>query len=223
MQTVYVNGKFTAQAMTGVQRVARCLLGAVDQRLAEEAGNAVSTRWVLLCPPGAPLPPLRRIEARVVGTRKGSLHLWEQWVLPRAARDGLLVNLTGSAPAWARQQVCTLHDAAVFDRPEAYTPLFRAWYRWLFRRLARTAVALNTVSAFSRARLVERLAVPGERINVIHNGGDHLLQVRADPGYLDSVGLAGRRFVLAVGSENVTKDFLIFRLGADRIPQKPPK
>jgi rhamnosyl/mannosyltransferase len=69
------------------------------------------------------------------------------------------------------------------------------------------AVAINTVSAFSRARLADRLGVPGKRINVIHNGGDHLLHVQASPGYLASVGLAGRRFVLAVGSENVTKNF----------------
>jgi len=206
MQTVYVNGKFTAQATTGVQRVAHCLLEAVDQRLASEVGGPAA-RWVLLCPPVGRPPPLRRVETRVVGARHGSLHLWEQWTLPRAARDGLLLNLTGSAPAWAGQQICTLHDAAVFDRPEAYAPLFRGWYRWLFRRLARTAVAINTVSAFSRARLADRLGVPGKRINVIHNGGDHLLHVQASPGYLASVGLVGRRFVLAVGSENVTKNF----------------
>ena len=106
MRTVYVNGKFTAQATTGVQRVARCLLAAVDLRLVDEADDH-APRWVLLHPPGGKLPPLRRIEARMVGARAGSLHLWEQWVLPRAARDGLLVNLTGSAPAWAGQQVCT--------------------------------------------------------------------------------------------------------------------
>ena len=122
--------------------------------------------------------------------------------------DGLLVISPVRRRAWARQQVCTLHDAAVFDRPEAYTPLFRR------PGIAGCSAAsrgrpwrLNTVSAFSRARLVERLGVPGERINVIPNGGDHLLHVQADPGYLDSVGLAGRRFVLAVGSENVTKNF----------------
>jgi hypothetical protein len=33
----------------------------------------------------------------------------------------------------------------------------------------------------------------------------------------------GSPFMWPGGSENVTKDFLIFRLGADQIPQKPPK
>lgn len=34
---------------------------------------------------------------------------------------------------------------------------------------------------------------------------------------------SGSPFMWPGGGENVTKDFLIFRLGADRIPQKPPK
>ena len=185
MQTVYVNGKFTAQATTGVQRVAVACSRAVDLRLADEADEH-APRWVLLHPPGgeaaaaAPDRGARRSAPGRAACTSGS-----NGSLPRAARDGLLLNLTGSAPAWARQQVCTLHDAAVFDRPEAYTPLFRGWYRWLFRRLARTAVAAQSRSRrFRRPRLVERLGVPGERINVIHNGGDHLLHVQADPGYL---------------------------------------
>ena len=206
MQTIYLNGKFSAQATTGVQRVARCMLEALDLRLGREPGER-GVHWVLLCPPGGEPPTLRRIEVRVIGSARGGLHAWEQWFLPRAARDGLLVSLAGSAPARAGRQVCTLHDAAVFDRPEAYSPLFRDWYRWLFKRLGRTAVAINTVSEFSKQRLVERLGVAGERITVIHNGGDHLQHVAAAPSFLAGTGLSGRRFVLAVGSDNANKNF----------------
>jgi len=106
--TVYLNGKFTAQKTTGVQRVARCLVEALDRGLARgSAGPAQALRWVLLCPPGGRLPELRHVEPRVIGSGRGGLHVWEQWTLPRAARDGLLVNLAGSAPAWAGRQVCT--------------------------------------------------------------------------------------------------------------------
>ena len=206
MQTLYLNGKFTAQATTGVQRVAHCMLEAVDLRLSCDADGA-AVRWVLLCPPGGRPPSLRCIEVRFIGSVRAGLHAWEQWHLPRAAREGLLVSLAGSAPAFARRQVCTLHDAAVFDRPEAYSPIFRDWYRWLFRRLARTAVALNTVSDFSKRRLVERLGIAGERITVIHNGGDHLQHAAAATSFLATAGLVGRRFVLAVGSDNANKNF----------------
>ena len=148
MRTFYINGKFTAQRTTGVQRVATRLVQALDAQLPAGANH-----WVLLCPPGTEALPLARVEVRHVGTAGLPLHLWEQIVLPLAARGGWLLNLAGAAPYFARRQVCLLHDAAVFDHPEAYACAFVAWYRLLFRRLAGSAAKLLTVSAFSRARL----------------------------------------------------------------------
>jgi glycosyltransferase involved in cell wall biosynthesis len=99
-----------------------------------------------------------------------------------------------------------LHDAAVFDRPEAYSLVFRTWYRWLFRRLARTAVAIHTGSNFSRERLAACLELEAGRIAIIPDGGDHLRDAVADPAVLVSAGLVGRRFVLAVGSASASKN-----------------
>jgi glycosyltransferase involved in cell wall biosynthesis len=195
---VYLNGKFCAQRTTGVQRVAAQLVRALDTR--------VAGRWVLLYPARGRPPPLRRIEARAVGPAGLPTTLWEQAVLPWAARDGLLLNLAGAAPALARRQVCMLHDAAVFDHPEAYTRRFVAWYRWLFRRVARRAPALLTVSQFSRERLARHLHVDASRFGLVPNGADHLGAIAADDGVLDQHGLRGQRYLLAVGSDNPTKN-----------------
>ncbi len=196
---LYLNGKFTAQRTTGVQRVARELLRALD-------AQAPPGRWTLLCPPSGELPALRRIAVRPVGASGWPLHAWEQWTLPRAARDGWLVNLAGGAPARARRQTVLLHDAAVFDHPEAYTPAFRLWYRGLFRHLSRRGDGLMTVSAFSQQRLARALGVDTARLPVLPLGGDHLGAVTPDEQVLDQHGLRGRRFVLAVGSANPTKN-----------------
>jgi glycosyltransferase involved in cell wall biosynthesis len=197
---VYVNGRFLSQRTTGVQRVARCLLHALD-------AQRPPGRWVLLCPPGVPPPPLRHVTVRSVGPAGLPLHLWEQAVLPWAARDGWLLSLAGTAPALgAPRQVVTLHDAAVFDRPQAYTAAFVAWYRWLHRRLARQARAVVTVSAFSRGRLQSALGLPAARVAVVHNGADHLAGVEPDLSVLDRHGLRGQRFLLSVASANPTKN-----------------
>lgn len=215
MKAVYLNGRFLAQPVTGVQRVARELLGALDAHLAAvRAGPAPTaaarTAWVLLVPPGVEAPPLAEIERRAVGRGDGRGwrgHLWEQTALPRAARDGLLLNGSGSAPAFGDgARVATLHDAAVFDRPAAYTRSFVAWYRFLHRRLARRATALVTVSAFSQARLAAALGVAPDRIAVVPNGSDHLDRVVADAGVLARLGLAGVPFLLVVGSANPNKN-----------------
>ena len=196
--TFYLNGKFTVQRTTGVQRVAAQLVRALD--------GCVQGHWVLLCPADATLPALRHIEARRVGPAGVPPTLWEQCLLPWAARDGLLLNLAGAAPALARRQVCMLHDAAVFDHPEAYTRRFTLWYRWLFRRVARKALALLTVSDFSRQRLALHLRLAAERFALVPNGADHLLGIAPDDGVLDRHGLRGQRFLLAVGSDNPTKN-----------------
>lgn len=200
---IYINGKFTAQQMTGVQRAALNLVLALDQLLHLEQP---AQRWVLLVPHGSPnLPALRFIELRRLGgPLVRSLHAWEQIALPWAARDGRLLSLAGSAPCFGRRQVCMLHDAAVFDHPEAYTRAFATWYRFLFRRLSRKAHGLLTPSAFSAARLSERLGQA--RFEVVPGSGEHILGFSADDSLVARLGLLGRPFFLAVASANPTKN-----------------
>lgn len=216
MRVFYLNGKFTAQRTTGVQRVAAHLVQALD-------GLAPPGRWILLCPPQGSTPLLKHLEVRPVGPAGLPLHLWEQAVLPWSARDGWLLNLAGAAPALARRQSVLMHDAAVFDHPEAYTRAFGAWYRWLFRHLARGGVGLMTVSAFSRERLAAALGVPPERFTVLHNGADHLATVVPDERVLDQHGLRGVPFLLAVGSANPTKNLGRLLAAFATLPQGPLK
>ncbi len=216
--TLFVNGKFAAQPLTGVQRVAGQLLRAVDAQL---AARSAPRRWVLLCPAMAPRPQYRHIDVRHVGLRGLPLHLWEQAVLPWAARGGALLNLAGSSPALGDGQLCMVHDAAVFDQPAAYRPAFVAWYRWLFRRQARRAGRLLTVSAFSQGRLAQHLGLAPERIEVVPDGGDHLQPVVGDEGVLDRLGLRSTPFVLAVGSANPNKNHARLLAAMDRLTELP--
>lgn len=220
MTTVYINGKFAAQRTTGVQRVAAQFTLALDAELAASPARPASP-WVLLCPPGATVPPMQRIVVRHIGPAGLPLHVWEQLFLPVAARHGLLVNLAGAAPFFARFQVCLLHDAAVFDHPEAYARAFVAWYRRLFRRLARRAARLLTVSAFSRARLALHLGLDPARLGVVPNGCDHLQAVVPDDSVLARHGLAGTRFLLAVASANPTKNLAALVAAYARLPADP--
>ena len=117
-----------------------------------------------------------------------------------------MLNLAGSAPAWAGAgQACVMHDAAVFDVHEAYARAFVHWYRWLFRHLARRDTTLLTVSAFSQGRLAQALGVPPARLSVLPLGADHLARTAPDTSILQAHGLADRPFLLAVGSANPNK------------------
>lgn len=215
MRTLFINGKFTVQRMTGVQRVAHELTLALDRLLLDS-----SLHCVLLCPPvpaaqrspaaGAPraqaVLPLQHIKQRSVGLQGMPLHAWEQLVLPWHARKGLLLNLAGTAPYMARGQAAIVHDAAVFDHPEAYTDSFVRWYRCLFQRLGRRAESLMTVSGFSRQRLAASLNLDPSQLGLVQPASDHFRAIRPELGIVKVLGLVGRPFLLAVGSDNPTKN-----------------
>ena len=215
MNRIFINGKFTAQRVTGVQRLAFGLVEALDRALAARPSSA---SWVLLCPPGAEPPPLRHIRVEFGGPRSFGMHFWEQFALPILSRSGCLLNLSGPAPLLKRRQVCMLPDAAVFDQPAAYTKLFAVWYQFMFRRLAASAVLLLTISRFSQLRLAQRLGVAPERLKVVPCAATHMQSIEQDDTALRSLALAGVTYVLAVGSANPTKNLPALIEAFGRLP-----
>ena len=143
-------------------------------------------------------------------------------VLPRAARDGLLLNLTGTAPASGAAAICTLHDAAVFDQPEAYSPLFRGWYRWLFRRLGADGRRdQHGLGVFAAPGWPTGSACPASASTSSPTAATTSALSQADPAISTAVGLRGRRFLLAVGSANPTKNFGARDRGDGRPRRRP--
>ena len=164
---IYFNGKFLTQATTGVQRYARGLISGLDAVLVNE-NNLPQNDYILLCPSGAPKLNLRKIKQVWVGDRfpfvKGAL--WEQIILPWASRKGLLLNFSGSAPLFGRHQIISIHDAALYIYPYAYSKLFVFWYLSLFKKLSRRTSAVITVSKNSACELQRFL--PGVNFSVIY-------------------------------------------------------
>lgn len=191
---LFINGRFLTQRMTGVQRVAAELTGAIDA-MADERGSAAT----LLAPHNARNVSYRRLQIRKIGRRTGQA--WEQLELPAHAKNGFLLNFGNTAPVLAGMaQAVLIHDAGVFDTPQSYSPAYRIWSRMLCRALAWRRVELITVSQFSRSRLEARLGVAPERIGLMREGVDHILRVAADTSVLARHGLTRGKFVLFVGS-----------------------
>lgn len=204
--TIFINGKFLAQSLTGVQRYAIELLQAFDELLADGT-ETLPGIFVLLVPTLRiqQLPTLRRIQIREIPSC--NLHLWEQVRLPWAARGNLLINLAGSAPLIKIGQISTFHDTAVFDAPTSFSPSFVRWYRLLFKVQGRLSSRILTVSQFSKERLVNNLDIDPNKINVVHCGADHMSYRCADNSILSKLDVASGRYFLAVGSANPNKNF----------------
>jgi glycosyltransferase involved in cell wall biosynthesis len=200
--SVYLNGRFLTQSLTGVQRFSAEVTAAID-RLARDA------EWpetIVLAPrhglpgfDGALSANYQRLRLKEVGRTRG--HLWEQTELPAAARGGILVSLGNTAPLLTgSRQVVVIHDAGVFDTPESYSMRFRVWYKALQHALVRTGAQIVTVSKYSRERIAAHLGLDPAGITVMYEGADHILRATPDRGVLQRHDLRPREFALVVGS-----------------------
>jgi len=203
--SLFINARFLTQPASGVQRYARELLGALDRRLEAdpelrgELGDVVA-----LHPGGAADPGWARIGLRHLSG--GSGHVWEQGALWRATRDGVLLSLGNSGPVLHGAHVLALHDANIYDIPEAYSIRYRQWHKLLRPILARRAAALMTVSRYSAGSLGRYLRVPEERFSIVPNSAGHVLRGPTDRLALTDWGLTRGGYWLSVGNQSPNKN-----------------
>lgn len=204
MKEIAINGRFTSQGVTGVQRYARELLRELDCLLASLPIDADPVE--VLVPRNAGVyPSYKSLRIKKVGRLTGQA--WEQIELPLHCRGKLLFTPCGGAPILHDCNVVTIHDAAVFATPEAYSRAYASWYRWLFSRLGRTARRILTVSEFSKSELIRWFGIEPSKIVVTHLGSDHLSRLKPDRSIQGMHGLKSYSYVLAVSSRNPNKNF----------------
>lgn len=211
MASLVVNARFLTQPVTGVQRHAI----EVSRRIKRARPG---TRFV--APAGVIHADLAaELGASTVGRLTG--HAWEQLELPRHLGGAGLISLCNAAPIAVTRQIVTIHDAAPFSVPEAYSPAFRRWYRFMIRRLGRRARAVMTDSHFSADELERRAGVAADRVTVVPLGCEHALDTGRDDSILDRHDLRGRPFLLAVGSRSPHKNFAALLAAAEQLADAP--
>lgn len=204
--TLYINGRFLGQRLTGVQRYALETLIALDEMLSN-AGSARPFDAVVIAPSGTRSPALRSVGFRCVGPFHG--HVWEQLTLPIVTRGSWLLSFCPTGPLLKSAQVVTIHDAAVYRVPESYGWLFRAWYKFLLPRIVRRSAVVMTVSEFAKSELIATLEVPAGHVRVSGEGWQHLERFRPQPSVLAAHGLSSKGYILAVSSLAPHKNFRV--------------
>jgi glycosyltransferase involved in cell wall biosynthesis len=210
MRQAVLNGKFLAQARTGVQRVASEFACALDG-LASAGGDAREPQLSLVYPHNARLDiQLHNIPHSPVGRLKGVP--WEQLELPRHVGRNLLVSLCNAAPLSRRGDIVFIHDAQAFSSPQSYSRAFRTWYQTILPILGRRAGQVVTVSSYARDDLVRFGIAAEEKISVVHNGVDHVQRIVPDETILDNLKLRDCPYVVAPGNTQSHKNIpLLFQ------------
>jgi glycosyltransferase involved in cell wall biosynthesis len=99
---------------------------------------------------------------------------------PRAVALGLPADVdvvhypvTIPIPRAPTATVVSLHDMQHHEHPEFFSAPERVFRRFAYDRAAMSADRVVTLSEHARAQIVERLGIPGERVDVAHCGVDH--------------------------------------------------
>ncbi len=207
LQSVVINGRFLAKSPTGVQRVARELLLAIDHQRANDP-RAAQSSWTLLTPPDAEKLDLKSMDQRAIG--QGSGNLWEQRDLPRnLGANALLLNLCNVGPLMVRDHVLTIHDLQTRTNPSSYSRAFRAWYAVSQAILVRRAKRVVTVSDYSRRQIVEAFPQSAQKVITVKNGTDHALAPVSDPSILAAHGLRPGGYLLSFASAQPHKNMQV--------------
>ncbi len=138
-------------------------------------------------------------------------HIWEQAVLPIEANGHLLWSPAGTGPVHVRNQVVTVHDLAPIDCPESFSPTFRRWYGWLWRRMLPKVRAILSVSEFTKSRLVQEFNLPPDHIHVTLLGVDHNRFFPQDAVTVDALRRKlslPERFVVFLGALSARKNLV---------------
>ncbi|PMS35037.1 glycosyl transferase family 4 [Trinickia symbiotica] len=193
-----INGKFTAQRITGVQRVAYELTRAMQ--LLDLHSNDIE----IVVPRNATEPGASLLSKRCCPWFMGNV--WEQIALPLTTSGETLISLCNTSPLIKRRQIVMVHDMAIFDVPYAFSKKFRLWYKLVFATIHRNAKVILTVSEFSKERICRHLNVDPSRVFVINPGIDHMERVHSDRSVLARLELATAPYCLLVGSLDPRKN-----------------
>lgn len=200
---IVINGKFLLASLEGMPRTGRELCTAFDLLLDDERFSSV--RMTILAPKGASKTiALRNIPIKEVGQHKGLL--WEQVEFPYFLGNRYSLNFTSTAPLAKRNGCVVVHDAQFRSMPESHGWRSSALYNVVTPSVARRYQTIIAPSLYARDEVLQYDVCKRNDINVVHNGGDHVLRREHDPATLPHLGLKERDYILAISQVHFHKN-----------------
>jgi glycosyltransferase involved in cell wall biosynthesis len=186
---------------------ARTMIGGVERvtiEMSTRLPRLAPGRYAVLKPPTA------------LAYRAG--HLWEQAVLPAAARRASLIYCPANlAPVASRRNVVVIHDLAALSHPEWYSRLYASYQRRMMPLVARRARRLIAPSEFSRAELVDGLGIDPQRISIVPGGVDRRFSPSVDPEPARHRLRLRSPYVLVVGTRIARKNVAALAVAGRRL------
>ena len=200
---IVINGKFLLASLEGMPRTGRELCAAFDQLLDHKRFSAVKMK--ILAPKGASKTiSLRNIPVDEVGQAKGIL--WEQVEFPYFLGKRYSLNFTSTAPVAKRYGCVVVHDAQFVSMPKSHGWKSTALYKTVTPAVASRYRTIIAPSAYAKDEVLRYAVCRRDDINVVHNGGDHVLRREHDRTTLAHFGLTSGSYILAISQVHFHKN-----------------
>ena len=204
--TIYINGRFLTQPMTGVERYAYNICKAMAR---------LRQPFTIVCPKAPIHQDYDVSDLTIVHYGIGNSHFWEQCVLPFffiGKKDYLVLSFTGLGSILIRHKVMTVHDLSFLKNPSWYSRTYYWYYRFMTPLAVKTSQHILTVSEFSKNEILRFYPfLKAEKISVVYNAIDRQLfrpltsSISHQPS--DIFPQPSAPFVLCVSSIDPRKNF----------------
>jgi len=198
--TIYINGRFLTQSMTGVERYAYNICKAMAH---------LHQPFIIVCPKAPIHQDYDVSDLNIVHYGIGNSHFWEQCVLPFffiGKKDYVVLSFTGLGSILIRHKIMTVHDLAFLKNPSWYSRTYYWYYKFMTPLAVKTSQHILTVSEFSKSEILGFYPfLKPDHISVVYNAINKEL---FKPLASDLSPLNSEPFVLCVSSIDPRKNFV---------------
>ena len=151
----------------------------------------------------------------VIEINTPSYPLWEQFALPRAAKQAgvdILHCTSNTAPIFCNiPLVLTLHDIIFLEPRDKQNRSLYQNMGWLYRRLVVPRILnkcerIITVSEFERNNIIKKLDIPEQRIKMIYNGYNEWFRPLSDEQEVYKKYMPEKGFLFFLGNTDPKKN-----------------
>lgn len=198
--TIYINGRFLTQKITGVQRYAIEVVKELDKmNLSDE---------IIILHPNNIIQnlELKNIKLKKIGKLSGQA--WEQISLPiylKKHKAKVLLSMCNLAPIMFPGYV-VIHDIAFKTQSKHLDWKFVLWYKIVTRLNIKRYKHIFTVSEFSKKEIMDEYNVNTNSITVTYNSAEHITKVKEDETILKKLNLKSKEFNFSLGSRSYHKN-----------------
>ena len=218
MAKIVINGLFYSDRLTGIERFAHEITKRLD-------ALASPNEFSLILPPTASteiplfnnLHTARLFTTPVFSIKKIKLYLY------LLANPSVCLDYGNRTP-FLGHNIVFLHDIYCRVFPEDFRTakdkyIMKKTCR-MYKRIAKKARLICTVSNFSKKQIMDYYGVPEEKIRVIYNGFEQIHTVSADENILEKLGLNSKEFYFTLGSLSLRKNLKWIMKHAELYPNE---